>query len=219
VTSRAPALVVAPTGASVAGVRAGRSAAAEPPPAVMLAAFGGLLLLYSGSEAAIGGWIAEHARRLGAARWPVATTLFWLAITVGRLTTPLVLPRLGERRVLAGGLTCAMTGALAVALAPAAPIAFVAVVLAGLGLAPVFPVTFGALTRDVGPSRPRLVGPLYSCTGVGSALLPRLVGVSSTAAGSLRVGLLVPFLGTVGLLALSVFRLSRQPAGPPLAER
>lgn len=187
------------------------------PSTELLAVFAGLLMLYSGSEASIGGWVAEHARRLGAEHWAVATTLFWAAISIGRLTTPFALARFGERHVLVGGLVGAIGGALAVALAPVPSVTFAAVVAAGLGLAPVFPITFGALTRDVAPGCPRLVGPLYACTGVGSALLPWLVGACSAMTGSLRAGLLVPVVGTLGLLALSLRRLAsaRAPVGEP----
>jgi fucose permease len=177
------------------------------PAFALVATFASLLALYSGSEASIGGWIAEHVHRLGSDRWAMATTLFWLAISLGRLLTPLALSRFSERRVLVAGLTGAISGAIAVAVAPTASVALTAAIVAGLGLSPVFPVTFGALTRDVAPSRPHLVGPLYACTGVGSGLLPWLVGAGSTFTGSLRLGLLVPVVGTAGLLALSLLRL------------
>jgi fucose permease len=182
-------------------------AAAPRVPAVALLAFAGLLALYSGSEASIGGWIAEHARRLGAVRWAMATTIFWLAISMGRLVTPAALSRFGERRVLVGGLASAISGMAAVVLAPTATMAVGAAAVAGLGLSPVFPITFGALTREVAPARPWLVGPLYATTGVGSGLLPWLVGAGSTVTGSLRAGLVVPIAGTVGLLVLSLYRL------------
>jgi fucose permease len=188
-------------------VREAVPASAPAPTVALLVAFAGLLTLYSGSEASIGGWIAEHARRLGAARWTMATTLFWLAISLGRLLTPAALSRFGERSVLVGGLAMAMSGAAVVVVAPAATLAIGAAIVAGVGLSPVFPITFGALTRDVAPTLPRLVGPLYATTGVGSGLLPWLVGAGSTLTGSLRAGLLVPVAGTIGLLALSLHRL------------
>jgi len=188
----------------------GLSAPEARPPTTRLAAFAAILMLYSGSEASIGGWVAEHVHRLGAVQWAVSATLFWSAISIGRLSTPLVIARVGERLVLVAALAGAIAGALALALAPSPAVAFPAVVLAGFGLAPVFPITFGALTRDVAPSRPRLVGPLYACTGVGSALLPWLVGACSTMTGSLHIGLLVPMAGALGLLALSLYRISAQ---------
>jgi fucose permease len=189
---------------------AGGVEAGAKPSRSLVAIFAVLLMLYSGSEASIGGWVAEHVRRLGGSRWAMSATLFWAAISVGRLSTPFVLPRAGERRVLTAGLVAAALGAAALAIAPGPPVALVAVTIAGLGLSPVFPVTFAALSRDVGPTRPRLVGPLFACTGIGSALLPWIVGFGSTLTGSLRVGLVVPVLGSLGLLALSLRRLARE---------
>jgi MFS transporter, FHS family, glucose/mannose:H+ symporter len=180
------------------------------PSSSQLAIFAVLLMLYSGTEASIGGWVAEHVRRLGASHWAMSATLFWLAITAGRLSTPFLLGRAGERRLLVAGLLIAMVGAAGLAVAPTPAIALVAVTTAGLGLSPVFPVTFAALTRDVGPTRPRLVGPLFACTGIGSALLPWMVGASSTLTGSLGVGLFVPALGSLGLLVLSLGRPSHE---------
>ncbi len=152
--------------------------------------------------------MAEHVRRLGSSQWAISATLFWSAISIGRLSTPFVLSRLGERRLLVGALAAAVAGAGALALAPTPAVALAAVTVAGLGLSPVFPITFAAMTRAVAPTRPRLVGPLYACTGVGSAVLPWVVGGSSTLTGSLRIGLTVPVLGSVGLFALSLLRLS-----------
>ena len=180
------------------------------PPMDALLVFAGLLMLYSGTEASIGGWVAEHVRRLGASQWAVSATLFWSAISIGRLSTPFVLPRFGERGLLMGALAAAVAGAGALAFAATPVVALVAVTVAGLGLSPVFPITFAAMTRAVAPARPRLVGPLYACTGVGSALLPWIVGGSSTLTGSLRIGLMVPVLGSVGLFALSLLRLARR---------
>ena len=205
----APPMLAADRDPTVDAHRPPGAAAPVPAPA-LLALFAGLLMLYSGSEASIGGWVAEHVRRVGARDWAVAATVFWSAISIGRLTTPFVLVRVGERRALVGGLAFAMLGASALVVAPVPWMAFLAVLVAGLGLAPVFPITFGALTREVAPTRPHLVGPLYACTGVGSALLPWLVGGVSTATGSLRLGLLVPVAGITGLLALSLARLARR---------
>jgi fucose permease len=180
------------------------------PSSRQIATFAVLLMLYSGTEAAIGGWVAEHVRRLGASHWAMSATLFWLAISAGRLSTPFLLARVGERRVLVAGLVVANVGTAGLAAAPTAAVALVAVTTAGLGLSPVFPVTFAALTRDVGPTRPRLVGPLFACTGIGSAVLPWMVGAGSTLAGSLGAGLLVPVLGSLALLVLSLGDPSRE---------
>jgi MFS transporter, FHS family, glucose/mannose:H+ symporter len=217
------ALVSAPLRAAGAG--RGREPSTEPLPTgaaaqdargvtALFLTFGALLFFYAGGEAAIGGWVAEHVRRMGGAdsgrAWTFAPMAFWAALALGRLMTPLVLRVSGEPRVLVGALLVVLAASGALAVAPSVPIAFVAAVLAGFGLAPVFPITFVDLSRTLAPVRPRAVGPAYAMASVGSAVLPWLVGFCSTELGSLRAGLVVPVVSTVAMLALTAVRLSRQ---------
>ena len=71
--------------------------------------------------------------------------------------------------------------------------------LAGLGVAAIFPLLWAGVTRDVAPSRPAAIGPLFAAGGVGGALLPWMVGVVSTGYG-LGTGLLVPLAALVLML-------------------
>ena len=179
----------------------------------LVCVFGGLMFLYSGSEAAVGGWIAEHVHRLSAdASWTIAPTIFWGALSAGRLLTPLLLTMAAERSVLVAGLGSATLAIAALVAIPSVPVALVAAAVAGAGLAPAFPINFAALSRDIGPSRPQLVGPVYALTGVGSAMLPWTVGFSSSAFHSLRLAMAVPLAGCAALLALSLIRLRIKPA-------
>ena len=179
----------------------------------LVCVFGGLMFLYSGTEAAVGGWIAEHVRRLSAdAPWTIAPTIFWGALSAGRLLTPLLVTMAAERSVLVAGLGSATLAIAALVAIPSAPVALVAAAVAGAGLAPAFPINFAALSRDIGPSRPQLVGPVYALTGVGSAMLPWTVGFSSSVFHSLRLAMAVPLAGCAALLALSLVRLRIKPA-------
>ena len=203
----------------------GRHRSGEPLPAgtaaqdargvtALFVTFGALLFFYAGGEAAIGGWVAEHVRRMAGADsgrvWTFAPMAFWAALALGRLLTPLMLRVSEEPRVLVLALMAVLAASSALAMAPSVPIAFVAAVLAGFGLAPVFPITFVDLSRTLSPVRPRAVGPAYAMASVGSAVLPWLVGFCSTEFGSLRVGLLVPVVSTAAMLALTAVRLSRE---------
>jgi len=174
--------------------------------------FGALMFLYSGSEAAVGGWISEYVHRLSAdAPWTIAPTIFWGALSAGRLLTPLLLTITTERTLLVIGLGSATLALTALVAIPLVPVALVAAAIIGAGLAPAFPITFAALSRDIGPSRPRLVGPVYAFTGVGSAMLPWTVGFSSSAVHSLRIAMAVPLAGCAALLTLSLIRLRIKP--------
>jgi fucose permease len=177
------------------------AAVARPRPRVAL--HGVLILLYVGAETAVSGWATEFARRLSSAGeiWMYAATAFWSAQTTGRLIAPLSIAAVGEARLLSSSLvggclaTLAMIGLVGSA---AQVIVFAAIV--GFALAPVFPLLWARVMRDVAPAWPEAVGPLFAAGGVGGALLPWVVGVISTGYG-LGAGLVVP-LGSLGVMAL-----------------
>ena len=56
---------------------------------MLVATFSAMLFFYAGGESAIGGWVAEHVRRIegtGAGRqWTIAPMVFWAALALGRL--------------------------------------------------------------------------------------------------------------------------------------
>ena len=122
--------------------------------AILVGTFSAMLFFYAGVESAIGGWVAEHVRRIegyGAGRqWTIAPMVFWAALALGRLLTPLVLRGLAEPRVLVSALTVVLAASTLLVLAASVPVAFVAAGVAGLGLAPVFPITFVDLSRTLG---------------------------------------------------------------------
>ena len=186
--------------------------------AMLVATFSAMLFFYAGAESAIGGWVAEHVRRIegsGAGRqWTIAPMVFWAALALGRLLTPLVLRGLPEPRVLVSALTVVLAASTLLVLAASVPVAFVATGVAGLGLAPVFPITFVDLSRTLGPRRPGAVGPVYAMASIGSAVLPWLVGFCSTRFGTLRAGLVVPIGSAIAMIALTGIRLRRERRDP-----
>jgi fucose permease len=175
----------------------------------LVAIFGGMMFLYSGTESAIGGWLAEHVHRLdpSSTRWTLAPTFFWGAVAGGRLLTPVWLRHRSEPALLMLGLALAAAGAFLIVLVPSFSMAFIAATLAGLGLAPVFPTTLTAMSKAVRPSRPTWLGPLFALTGIGMASVTWAVGFVSTLTGSLRIGYLVTCATIVLMLVLSAMRL------------
>jgi FHS family glucose/mannose:H+ symporter-like MFS transporter len=164
-----------------------------------------LILLYVGSETAVSGWASEFARRMPAEglHWTYAATAFWAAQTAGRLLAPLAIRRLGEARLLGGGIAtgCVATlGMASLATTAAHVIAFAALV--GAALAPVFPLLWARVIRDVSPVQPSAIGPLFAAGGVGGAMLPWLVGLVSSGHG-LAAGLTVPLGALALMLAVS----------------
>ena len=76
--------------------------------------------------------------------------------------------------------------------------------LAGLGLAAVFPTTFAIFTRHFGRQASQLAGFVFVLGGMGGALIPWLVGLTSARFGDLRIGLLVPLFGVASMIVLQI---------------
>jgi fucose permease len=200
-----------------AGDRGSAAAAAAPSGAIMnvpmlLAITGGVFFVYSGVESAIGGWIAEHLRRVNpSGAWRMAPAFFWGALAGGRLLAPVLLHVVRESRLIVASIAAAGCSTLLLSYAPSIPLGFASATLVGFTMAPVFPIAFGAMTRTIGPVRPRAVGPLFALTAIGSAAIPWLVGACSGAAGSLRIGLLATTAGCGVMLGLTLLRLRHEP--------
>ncbi|GAB2885459.1 MFS transporter [Streptomyces mayteni] len=119
----------------------------RPPRARWLVLVLGLIALCTAyGEGALADWSALHLQEsLGAGSGVAAAgySVFALAMTVGRLTGSTLLERLGQTRALvAGGVTAAL-GMLLGALGPTVWVVLLGFVIAGLGLANIFPVAIG----------------------------------------------------------------------------
>lgn len=176
--------------------------------------FAALLVLYGGLETCLSGWLTTYALRYGDKTLVVSeytTLLLWMALTVGRAGSSVVMLRVGEQAVQRISLVLAavFTAGLAVA-HTAVGIAGCAVLL-GLSLAPFFPATFALLMAE----RPtaRQAGVVLAVSGLGAAALPWLMGVVSTRAGSLQVALGLPLGAAVVLLGLAVAAKRTQRSG------
>lgn len=177
--------------ATEAGLRTGRA---------QWAFFGLFFFIYGGSEAAVGGWVTELARRLSpAAPAAMAAAAFWGGLTAGRAAVAMMVGENRESRAAMGGLALATLAVSALLAAGDASTAAVLAAVAGVGLAPLFPITVAVLARGRAGDA---AGPLISMAGVGGAILPWLVGYLSSRAGSLQIGLLVPLAGCAAMLLL-----------------
>jgi fucose permease len=80
----------------------------------------------------------------------------------------------------------------------------ISAVLTGLCYATLYPITVARLSQRYGVEARSVGSVMFALAALGPAALPWLVGMVSQSAGSLRVGLLVPFVATVILLAIHV---------------
>lgn len=169
--------------------------------------FMALLFLYGGLETCLSGWLTTYGLRYGDKTLAVSeytTLLLWMALTIGRAGSSVLMLRIREKTAQRCGLALAVlfTGGLAIAHS-AAGIAIFAVLL-GLSLAPFFPATFALLMAEK-PSA-RQAGIVLAVSGLGAAALPWLMGVVSTRTGSLQVALALPLAAAVVLLGMSLWR-------------
>jgi FHS family glucose/mannose:H+ symporter-like MFS transporter len=171
-----------------------------------------ILFLYVGGETSISGWITTYAHRfidLTPAQSGIFVSAFWLAIVAGRGIISAFLGKLSELAVLFTGLVAAILG-ISVLLRPhALATSLAAVILAGFGCAPVFPLVVSRLIARVG--RSRHVGLVFAVCGSGGAVIPWMTGLLSAHMNSLRLAFIVPF-SAISAILLLVFIESALPA-------
>jgi fucose permease len=181
-----------------------------------------MFFLYVGTESALGGWLAALMQRLPESRpslWFRAPSIFWGGLLLGRGVAPWVLRRLRERNLASMGLTVAAAAITVLILARSASWIMIAAGIAGLGLAPVFPICV-ALLAHFGEMERRIGGPMFAFAGLGGAVVPWMVGAVSTGSGSLQTGLVLPLVANVLLLAVYSLNVPRRlVATSPVEER
>lgn len=173
-----------------------------------IAYFGLLAFLYVGIESATGNWMSTYASRVVAwdyTKSNLATACFWAALLLGRTAAPLILLWVAEVKLYLISVFGAASGVLLLVAAHSAWLVLLAAAIAGLGLAPIFPLTVSLFMAKAG--QPKSTGWVFAVSGFGAAILPWLTGVVSSSARSLRLGLLVP-AGAALLLLILACRLN-----------
>ena len=193
------------------------SAALPSSPAIGLGvtiAMGAMFFIYVAMENGIGIWSAEYAKRLAngiTGMTTLAPMFFYAGLTSGRAGAPLVLRRLPERKIVLGALSLAAAATALLIASRSLQVATVAVFLAGLGCASVYPIFIAWLSRWYGARAKHIGGILFALASLGGSAGPGLIGAVSQYSGSLRVGLLVP-LACATILIFLVLSLRRQTA-------
>ena len=173
-----------------------------------------MFFIYVAMENGIGIWSAEYAKRLAngiTGMTTLAPMFFYAGLTSGRAAAPLFLRHLHEKKIVLGALSLAATATALLIASRSLPVATVAVFLAGLGCASVYPIFIAWLSRWYGPAAKKIGGILFALASLGGSAGPGLIGAISKYSGSLRVGLLVPLAGAIILIGL-VLLLRRRTA-------
>jgi fucose permease len=161
-----------------------------------------LLFLYSGSESALGGWLSTYARRMPGAEglWAVLPSIFWSGILFGRTAAPAVLTRITTRRLVVTSMMGAFAAVLLLVLGKGAAPILGAAALAGVSMAPIFPLVVAQYADRTGGGAAS--GLVFAASGLGGAAIPPLVGIVGDASGSLRTGVAVLLAWIAGMIAL-----------------
>src|SRR5216110_811958 len=177
-------------------------------------ALAAMFFIYVAMANGIGIWSAEYAKRLAngiTGMTTLAPMFFYAGLTSGRAAAPLFLRHLHEKKIVLGALSLAATATALLIASRSLPVATVAVFLAGLGCASVYPIFIAWLSRWYGPAAKKIGGILFALASLGGSAGPGLIGAVSKYSGSLRVGLLVPLAGAIILIGL-VLLLRRRTA-------
>ncbi len=164
-----------------------------------------LLFVQFGNEWAIAGWLPLFLiHRLGANPGLAIGVLaiYFLALMLGRVLAQRLLPRLNQRKFLVSSIAAAMCGFLLLSLSWSLAIATLAVVIVGLGFAPIYPLIAGRLDHRFS-YHPGFYNGTISIAITGAMSAPWLLGFVDASLGMSYV-MLLPALGSIVVLILSL---------------
>ena len=169
-----------------------------------------ILAIYVAVELTTGLWAGSVlivARGLEPATAAVASASYYAAIMGGRVAVGFVVDRWGNRRVVWCGVVVSAAGALLFTVASSLPLAVAALVLMGLGLAPIYPGLMHEVPRRFAPEEVQtVIGRQTGAGGIGAAILPAAAG--AVAGSALET---VPWMvvGCIVALGLALRKLDR----------
>jgi len=167
--------------------------------------FSALIFFQSGNEWVLAAWLPLFlVHRLGAN--PVtailALAVYFLALTLGRLLASSLLQRVNHRRLLLSSIVVAIAGYLLLSLIPSMPGVFAAVVLTGMGFAPIYPLLAETLDERFSYHAGFYNG-IFSIALTGAMCTPWLIGYVDSSLGT-RYIMLVPAFGSIAVLILAL---------------
>jgi fucose permease len=119
----------------------------------------------------------------------LAVSLYWGSLTAGRFLVGTVSSRVSDAGIIRFSLLTAVAGSILLTVTRSSGVAMFALILVGLGLAPLFPSMIHDIPRRVGdgPSG-RLIGVMLGASYLGGATLPVLMGYMASRSSILVVG-------------------------------
>jgi FHS family Na+ dependent glucose MFS transporter 1 len=165
--------------------------------------------LHVGGEISFGGWIFTYTITAGLADTPVAaylTSAFWGSLTLGRLISIPVAPRVKPRYILIGDIAgCALGTGIILLWPNSAGILWVGTVLTGLSVASIFPMTLTFAERYLHISG-KITSWFFVGASVGGMFLPWLIGQLFDSVGYhvTMIVLVIDFAVALGVLVFTL---------------
>lgn len=168
-----------------------------------------LFFMYCGAEVSFGTWtysLLTESRGIDPAAAGLVAGSYWATFTIGRMAAGLYAKRAGVHRMVQGSLTAAFLGAVFLIWNPSEITNLLAVALVGYAIAPIFPSLMSGTSQRVGVQHAaNTIGLQMAATGLGSAVIPSLLGVLAR-----RFSLeIIPLcLGVVFVVLFGLYRFS-----------
>jgi len=166
-----------------------------------------LFFLYVGVEISVGGWVALDEKRMvgfNAARMATAPAYFYGFLLLGRLLLPIALKLFSQRSLSVGGLVLTTAGVALVASAQTPLVLHGGALLAGLGCGPQYPIYVTWLAARFKDDATWLAALFFGAAGLGSSVIPWLVGVVASQTHSLRFGFLLPLASALLMIPFAL---------------
>jgi fucose permease len=176
----------------------------QPAPWISLAL---LFFLYVGVEISVGGWVALDEKRMvgfTAANMAAAPAFFYGFLLLGRFLVPIALKYFSQRTLSVGGLVLATVGVALVAFAQTPTVLHTGALLAGFGCGPQYPIYVTWLAAIFKGDATWLAALFFGAAGIGSSLIPWLVGVVASETHSLRFGFMLPLASALLMIPFAL---------------
>lgn len=140
-----------------------------------------IFAIYVAVEMTTGLWagsILVESRKIAPASAALCVSAYYGSITLGRIGVGFVVDRWGNRRLIAIGTMLAIAGATLFAFATNTGLAAAALVVLGLGFAPVYPCLMHEVPQRFSPEAVQtVIGRQSGAAAIGAAILPAAAGV------------------------------------------
>lgn len=154
--------------------------------------------LYVASEAGVTGWVVRYLSPMTASLAPVALTLFWAGLAVGRIVSARISHRFDLTRLV---LACGTAGAATLVLAltvPVHPVSVALFAIVGLAYGPIYPSIMTLASQHYPERSASVSGLVGTAASAGQSAYPPIMGFLSP-----TLGLGAGMLGAAALVALA----------------